>query len=100
MRVGACAGTTADCAELAASALATERLIVAQRDEERMIAVDLGGILLADVAAIVSEKAAGRDDARVGDEHHAASVTDAERRPHAGPLLAARAEFLNEHARK
>src|SRR5690606_537595 len=82
---------------LAAAALSAERIGVAQADEQRVLAVNLGRMAVADIAAVEGQEAAGADDAGVGNEHHPAAVADAERRAHALAALVATLSPLREH---
>ena len=57
--------------------------------------VNVRRMLLAHVSAVKGQEAAGRDDTGVGDEHHPASITNAQWRAHAGALPATHILLVN-----
>ena len=82
--VGAGAGAAADLLVLAGAAFAFQLAGVAQRFENRRVAVDLAERRLADVARVDGQKAAGVDVAHMGDEEEALAVVDAAGGPTGG----------------
>ena len=75
--VGAGARAAADFLVLAGAALALQLAGVAQRLENRRVAINFGERGLADVACVDGQKAAGVDVAHVGDEQEALAVVHA-----------------------
>src|SRR5690242_2045357 len=78
-RVGAGARASADLAELADTALPLQISAVAQGDEQRRVAVQLGERMLANVAGGYRQKAAGKYFAQVGNEDETLAFVDAAR---------------------